>query len=153
MRKDDKIDAFTLTEILVVLVISAIVVGLAFSVLDLVQKNFRAIQTNYNYSTEVRNLQQQLTIDFNRFHNINFDPVLQEIHLKNSVDSVKYNFSENILVRITDTIPIPIKQLKLFFSGEEINDGKLDAVKILLDKSPDMFIFVSKHNSAKTHFE
>lgn len=153
MKKSAKIEAFTLTEVLVVLVISAIVVGLAFSVLDLVQKNFRTIRGNYAHSAEVQHLKQQMVIDFNRYHNILYDQVPQEIRMRNEVDSIKYQFSYPFLIRNLDTIPVAVENLVFFFQGNEISGGKFDAVKVILGRPSGNFIFISKKNAAKTFFD
>ena len=153
MNNKNKIPAFTLTEILVVLVISAIVVGLAFSVLDLVQNNLRAVKNNYAAATEVQHLKQQLKIDFNRYHDIRYDGRLQELSLKNPVDSVHYSFSNHIVIRNRDTIPVPINEVEFFFLGNSISEGKADAVKIILGKPSNDFLFVSKINDAKVYFD
>lgn len=153
MKKPEKIEAFTLTELLVVLVISAIVVGLAFSVLDLVQKNFRIIRENYNHSTEVQHLKQQMVIDFNRYHDAEYNQILQELRMRNEVDSILYQFSYPYLIRNLDTLPVPVEKLTSFFLGNEISEGKIDAVKVLLGMPSGYFIFISKKNSAKTFFD
>ncbi|MCX2839444.1 prepilin-type N-terminal cleavage/methylation domain-containing protein [Salinimicrobium sp. MT39] len=153
MNKKNKISAFTLTEILVVLVISAIVVGMAFSVLDLVQKNMRAIKENYEATTEVQHLRQQISIDFNRFHEIRFDKRLGELRLKNPIDSISYTLSEKLFFRNQDTLPVPVKEIQFFFLGNAVSEGKVDAVKLFLNMSDNHFIFISKKNDAKTFFD
>lgn len=153
MNNKNKISAFTLTEILVVLVISAIVVGLAFSVLDLVQNNLRAIKNNYAAATEVQHLKQQLKIDFNRYHDIEYNERLQELSLKNAIDSVHYSFLDRIVIRNEDTIPVSISGVEFFFFGNTISEGKADAVKIILGKPSDDFLFVSKINDSKVFFD
>lgn len=153
MNNKNKIPAFTLHEILVVLVISAIVVGLAFSVLDLVQNNLRAIKNNYAAATEVQHLKQQLKIDFNRYHDIEYDERLQELSLKNAIDSVQYSFLDRIVIRNEDTIPVSISGVEFFFFGITISEGKADAVKIILGKPSNDFLFVSKINDSKVYFK
>lgn len=153
MRSNNKIPAFTLTEILVVLVISAIVVGLAFSVLDLVQKNMGAIKENYAATIEVRHVKQQLAMDFNRFGDISYDGRLGELLLRNPMDSIKYTLSDKLFLRNLDTIPVPVEGVQFFFLGNEISEGKIDAIKLLLERPSGGFIFISKKNDAKTYFD
>ncbi len=153
MNNKNKIPAFTLTEILVVLVISAIVVGLAFSVLDLVQNNLRAIKGNYAATTEVQHLKQQLKIDFNRYHDIEYNKGFQGLKLKNAIDSVHYTFLDRIVTRNEDTIPVSISGVEFFFFGNSISEGKVDAVKIILREPSNDFLFVSKINDAKVYFD
>ena len=56
MKYNKKIPAFTLSEVLIVLVITAIVIGIAFSVLTLVNKQYNAIRDSYTYKTAVLKL-------------------------------------------------------------------------------------------------
>ncbi|MBZ9731342.1 hypothetical protein LB467_16760 [Salegentibacter sp. JZCK2] len=153
MRNKNKIPAFTLNEILVVLVISAIVVGMAFSVLDLVQSNLRSIKNNYSTTTEVQHIKQQLTIDFNKYHDIRFNGRSEKLHLRNPRDSVSYTFPEHLFLRDLDTVPVSVQEVQFFFLGNIISEGKVDAVKILLGKPSGSFIFISKKNDAKTYFD
>ena len=56
MQTNSKVQAFTLSEMIVVLIITSIVIGMAFSVLRLVQKHMGGIQDNFNRSTELNRL-------------------------------------------------------------------------------------------------
>ena len=153
MKRSQKISAFTLTEILVVLVISTIVVGFAFTVLDLVQRNLSAIKSNYLTNIELQHLEQQLTLDFNRFHSIEYEEGLLELKLRTPLDSVIFSKAEGRLVRNLDTIPVPLKEVEMYYEGNRITTGKVDAIKIILDMPEGRFLFISKENSAKTFFE
>jgi len=67
LKSTNKIQAFTLSEIIVVLILTTIIVGLAFSVLTLVQKHMRSIQSNFYNTTELKKLETSLWLDFNRY--------------------------------------------------------------------------------------
>lgn len=153
MSSNKKIQAFTLPEILVVLVISAIVVGLAFSVLDLVQNNLRAIKENYAATTEVQHFKQQLAIDFNRFHDISYSGPLEELRLKTPLDSIRYTFTGDVFVRNFDTIPVRVDRVEFFFLGNATSGGRVDALKIFLARPSEEFIFISRMNDAKAYFD
>ena len=62
-----KIKAFTLSEMLVVLLLTAIVVGIAFSILSLVQRQMGGIQNTLEDGSRFRQLKQQAAIDINTF--------------------------------------------------------------------------------------
>ena len=136
-----------------VLVISAIVVGMAFSVLDLVQKNMRAIKENYSAATDLQHIRQQMAIDFNRFHEIRYNKRLGELRLRNPNDSISYTFSDLFFLRSLDTIPVSVEKVQFFFLGNAVSEGKVDAVKLFLKKSDNQFIFISKKNDAKAFFD
>lgn len=148
-----KIKAFTLTEILVVLVISAIVVGMALSVLNLVQQNFLSIRKNFQNTTGQQLFQQRLIIDFNRYHSIYLNNDRNEIWMKNPLDSVLYLYQGHSFLRQQDTIDLKISKITWYYRGEEVGKGKVDAAKLYIGEKGSAFIFVSKHNDAKNSFE
>lgn len=151
MKTNTKVDAFTLTEILVVIVISTIVVGLALSVLKIVQQNFYNIRENYQTSTEIEQLKQQLAVDFNRHHDVILDNQLQEVYFKNPLDSLTYTFTGNLLVIKKDTISLQIENPRFYFRGKEVERGKIDAIEIHIKGHDGTYVFVDKINDARTY--
>jgi len=143
-----KIKAFTLTEMLVVLAISAIVATLAFSILSLVGGNLSSIQKNYEINTTQGLIQQQFVIDFNRFHRMSFHPTDRRLVGKTPIDTVVYSFSEKVILRNQDTIFENEYILQLYYQGEAISAGNVDAIKLKLTKESDQSVFVYKHNDA-----
>lgn len=127
--------------------------GLAFSVLNLVQKNYQAIRDNFSISTELTQLQQRLLIDLNRYHQLIYNNSEQELILTNPVDTINYNFSEGLVVRESDTIHFSVKEVQFFFEGEKVEGGKIDALKIFFNEPVDSFIFLFKKNDARTYFK
>lgn len=151
LKTNTKVDAFTLTEILVVIVISTIVVGLALSVLNIVQQNFYNIRENYQTSTEIEQLKQQLAVDFNRHHDVILNNELQEVYFKNPLDSLQYTISGDLLLRKKDTIPLQIVNPRFYFRGQEVKNGKIDAIKLYIKGHDGTYVFVDKINDARTY--
>ena len=118
MKSNKKIMAFTLSEMIVVLILTSIVIGLAFSVLNLVQKQMSAIQDNYNKSLELNKLETALWLDFNRYSDIRFNELDNELSAILNVSSILipcfipsypgWNYSENCLVTCIPTCFNPI---------------------------------------------
>lgn len=148
-----KINAFTLTEVLVVIVVSAIVVGMALSVLNLVQQNFYRIRENFQNTTNHQLMQQRVAVDFNRYHSIRINSSGDGFIMKNSIDSMEYEFRENFLIRNMDTMPLTINQISFFHKGKEVESGKIDAVKLYTGNENSGYIFIAKYNDAKNSFE
>lgn len=147
-----KIQAFTLGELVVVLIITSIVVGLAFSVLNLVQKHISSIQSNLISNTELDKLEQSLFLDFNRYSNIIYDDTNDKIIFKNSLDSVSYVFHRSCVIKSTDTLRVPLEEKNVFLDGKRTVTGQLDAIKLRTTKSfLDKTIFIFKKNDA-SHF-
>lgn len=140
-----KLKSFTLAELIVVMIITAIVVGMAFSVLRIVQKQIHTIQTNFDKTSTLALFEQKLWQDFNEPHHIIYNK--NELILISEIDTVNYSFQENFTMRNQDTIKLKITPNKAFFKGKEIMNGAIDAISIFADTElPDYEIFVSKKN-------
>jgi len=153
MRLTKKIQAFTLTEVMVVIVLSAIVAGLAFSILGIVQKNMRSIESNYQYQSEIQSLEVALTIDLNKYPTANWDALKEELQISSPIDQKSYRFFSDSIVSTTDTYPIKIKNKTLYFEGEAVQSGNIDAIKFTFENTTNLHrIFVFKHNDPSIHF-
>ena len=142
-----KLKSFTLAELLVVMIITAIVVGMAFSVLRLVQKQIHTIQTNFEKTSTLVLFEQRLWQDFNEPHKIFYDDQKQILLMTSEVDTVTYSFQEKFTMRNLDTIKLKINPNKVFFKGKEIKDVTVDAITLFAETElPDYQIFVSKKN-------
>ena len=142
-----KIKSFTLSELLVVMIITAIVVGMAFSVLRLVQKQISGIQKNYERVTRISFFEQKIWQDFHEFREINYKESERSLTFQSEADTIKYFFGENYIIREKDTMKIQTSIKKILFHGKMIKEGNLDAIAICLEKEiPKYNLFVFKEN-------
>ena len=130
MKQHNKVHAFTLSELSIVLLLSSVVVGLAFTVLGLVQKQMGAIQANFNQTLQVTTLETELWLNFNKYPNISYNSATQTMVLKNELDSVAYTFSEPYMIKERDTLSVPIKRKQFYFDGIEVTSNSIDAMKL-----------------------
>lgn len=150
--KAKEIKAFTLSEMVVVLIITTIIVGLAFSVLNLVQKHMLGIQQNFNQKTEFQKLEQLMYLDFNQYPNIKFNEIENELVFISELESIVYRFHDNYIAKELDTFNIKLQNKQLFFDGNKIQSGNVDALKLITTKeNRNRTLFVFKTNDA-THF-
>lgn len=146
---NSKVKSFTLSELLVAMIITVIVVGLAFTVLNLVTKQITVIQKNYNRSTELAFFKQRIWLDFNANNEIVFNEVDNQLILKSDLNLVYYNFKEDYILRNSDTLKVNVKIEKLLFQGKEVTKGYIDAISFLeLKETDDSHFFVFKDNDA-----
>jgi len=151
MKLKSKIKAFTLSEMIIVLILTSIVVGLAFSVLGLVQKHMNSIQQNYNNTTVLNTLETALWLDFNRYNSIAFDALENELKFATALDSVSYKFYENYIIKAQDTFKIAIENKAFYFVTKLVEEGEVDALKIETTKIlQNQKLFVFKQNDAST---
>jgi prepilin-type N-terminal cleavage/methylation domain-containing protein len=143
----NKIKSFTLPELLVVMIITAIIVGLAFSVLRLVQKQIYTIQTNFEKTNNLILFEQRLWQDFNELNTIQSNSEERSLLMESEIDTVRYAFKENYILRNKDTIKLKIILNKFLFEGKEVQKGNIDALLISGKlELPDYQIFISKKN-------
>lgn len=142
-----KIKSFTLPEMLVVMIITAIVVGLAFSVLSLVQKQVHTIQKNFDKTTRLSLLEQRLWQDFNQHNNIAYQS--GKLIITSDTDTVQYSFFADFAMRNTDTIHSKLKLLNAFYTGYTVQSGPIDAVSISAENElPGYLLFISSSPDA-----
>lgn len=147
-----KLKAFTLSEMIVVLVITMIVVGLAFSILNLIQQQMKGIDQNYEQGTEVNLLRQALWIDFNTYAEVKYDSKVAVLTCENEIRRVQYAMEEAGVIRNLDTLSIAIADKKCYFEGNEVIAGTIDAIRIVTTKEEgSKVIFVYKKNAAATY--
>ncbi len=142
-----RIKSFTLPELLVVIILTAIVVGMAFSVLRLVQQQIRAIETNFEKTSSLALFEQRFWQDFNETNSVAFNLKENRLLMESEMDTVVYSFQDNYILRNTDTIKLQLAANKLFFKGKEVQEGTIDAVSFYgKAELPDYEIFVSRKN-------
>ena len=147
-----KIKAFTLSEMLVVLLLTTIVVGMGFTVLQLVQQQMRGIEGSYGRNTKFSLLQQSLWFDFNENDGVWYDPTKGELFFINGLGEVIYEMHSNKIIKAKDTFELQIVKKSFFLNGMEQPQGEIDAMDIQLSKEHGgKRLFVFKNNAATTY--
>ena len=145
---DKKIKAFTISEMLVVLVISSVVVGLSLTVLSLVQKQVGAINENYKKNTEMQQLERVLTYDFQRYE-LFYNSKNDQLKGMSVTDTVVYHFNENFIIRNTDTLYVSIAKMIKYLDGNLVTENSIDALELQWSKDfPEKKLFISKIKDA-----
>ena len=149
-----KIKAFTLSEMLVVLLLTVIVVGLAFALLNLVQKQMGTARDNYENGAELSRLRQVLWRDFRNYPSVYFSEKEQQLLFKNEIDQMYYTFSKDMVVRDIDTFRISFTEKKYFFEGNITTEGVINALELNTSKEKDnRKLFVYQENTAETYMK
>jgi prepilin-type N-terminal cleavage/methylation domain-containing protein len=144
-----KVHGFTLNEMVIVLIISTIVIGMAFSVLSMVQRHMWSIQNNFSLNTELNRLEQALWIDINRYNAIRYNGIENELQFKSAIDSTVYQFKSDYVLKDRDTFHIIIEAQTFYFNGTVTNSKKVDAFRLELPKQyQNKSLFIFKHNDA-----
>jgi prepilin-type N-terminal cleavage/methylation domain-containing protein len=143
-----KINAFTLSEMLVVLVVSSILISMAFVVVSMVQKQVYLIQKNLSKKQQLLFFEATLLRDFNT-HRVFFIKEENSLLLKSGKDSISYTFFDDFVIRGTDTIKISFENKTLFLDGAMVTDGEIDAIALnLLSSYANAQLFLQKTKGA-----
>ncbi|AWX45701.1 hypothetical protein HME9304_02728 [Flagellimonas maritima] len=147
-----KTKAFTLNEMVVVLLITTLVVGMAFSVLRLVQQQIHGISVNHQKNTEINLFRQSLWIDFNQFDTVWWNANQQQLWFTNEIRKTAYKFQDEFVIKNRDTFHIKIMNKSSYFNGESKFSGEIDAIDIYMTGEIDAKrIFVFKKNSSTSY--
>ncbi len=143
--KIKKIEAFTLSELLVVLIISSIVISLTFTILGLVQKQVKEIQSNFNDQQEIQLLERVLTNDMNT-HKVLLTKE-KGLILYNSIDTISYEFGSNYILRKKDTFHLKTIEKKFLLENTAVTSKLIDGIHLKFNQSfssKNIFVFKTK---------
>jgi competence protein ComGF len=132
MTQKHKIPAFTLSEILVVLAITSIVIAIAFTVLNLVTKQFTTMRARYEERTEVNAFKQRLLFDFEKGSTAVWNEKQQQLDITIQDEIISYEMAPDYVLRDSDTIPIMIQNTRFYYKGDEIEEGVTDGLELTL---------------------
>lgn len=130
MTRNRKIKAFTLSEMIVVIGLTGIIAGLAFSIMHLVQQHMKKITFNYEEKTQWHLLEQSLWMDFHRYQNISYHPEMQQLQFSHGLDTIAYIFTADKIIKERDTFHIAVTGKKCYYKGKMIPQGRLDALEL-----------------------
>lgn len=128
-----KLKAFTLGEMIVVIVVASIVIAMGFLMLNMVKKQVRIIQKTYHQKTALQFFEATFIRDFNT-RNAYYDVSKNRVSLKSSKNSIAYTFLDDFIIREKDTFPLKIVTKKLFLEGFETRGKFIDAIEINLSE-------------------
>ena len=131
---------------MVSLVITLVVIALAFSVLTLVQKQMGGIEANLEKGTQLELLEQSLWLDFHRFNKLGYSGLENELKFSNELDSITYQFTGDQVIKGVDTFKVPLKVWQPLFLNKETQNGTIDA--LLLETTQGKRVFIYKGNDA-----
>tara|TARA_B110000091_G_C13819664_1_gene479959 strand:+ start:4809 stop:5282 length:474 start_codon:yes stop_codon:yes gene_type:complete len=132
--KQNKIEAFTLGELLVVMIVSSIVISMTFLVLNMTKRQVNTIQENYQKKQAFRFFETTLSRDFNT-HTAFYDLKKKRLRLTNTKDSIRYAFLDTMILRNQDTFKIEVVKINLFLDGKIVSEKTIDAISMEASKS------------------
>lgn len=145
--KSKKIRAFTITELLIVMTITSIIVGLALGILKMLQRHNNDL-TNYNFKkNNLTLIYEKLSFNFKKYNDIQWNDKEDKLMFSNPIESEKVILTSDSIA----SFKVQLKERKFYFLGEKIVNGKIDAMSLVFDiKGKEETIFVYKRNDLKT---
>lgn len=144
-----KLKAFTLSELLVVLVVASLVISMTVLVLELIQKQMQRVRFGFQETNEVRLFEKLLVNDFNQREMI-YDDNKKLLFGISEADTLQYHFFSNSIVRNTDTLWVVIHEKNFYLDNQQVLNGAVDALDVVLKKDR---IFVYKTKSASHYMQ
>lgn len=138
-RNHFKVQAYTVVEMLIVMILSTIVIGLAVMVLSLIQRHVNTIGKADGINAEILTLDKALTNDMDTF-TAYYDNQKEELLFQNPTDTVIYKFMDSFLLRNEDTIKVAIQEKKFYLETQEKKQGDVDAIELFI-KDYELFFF------------
>lgn len=149
-----KIKAFTLLELLVVMVLTIIVTAIAFNAYLIMQQQYISFKSRQNKVLDFQFFNTVLAKDFQSEGLIKRDG--QQVIFYQPVHNIIYDFDENKILRsqqtITknkDTISFDHKGFKTYFQSDIVNKGLIDSMVLSIDffRTSQQLIFKKKYSS------
>lgn len=118
-----RIPAFTIMEVTVTMLISAIVIGITYTAFSIITRSYHAFDNKHKDMAVVLRLDELLQKDFNRAEIILKDT--GGIALMDSSRTIKYRFSPDYILRIgitVDTFKVKSDSVSTIFENNAVND-------------------------------
>jgi hypothetical protein len=130
-----KIPAFTIMEITITMLISAIVIGITYTAFSIISRSYRSFDNKHKDMAVVLRLDELLQKDFNRAEVVLKDT--DGIALKDSSRIIKYRFNPDYVLRIgiaVDTFKVKTDSVNMTFENTVVNEMKADEEENRLDE-------------------
>jgi len=142
-----RLKAFTLTEMIVVMLLTAVVIGMAYAVFQIISKSYTSFNLKNEKVNDAERLEHWLARDLQRA-----DACLNEedgLKLLIGVDTVSYTFKDSVVTRTSlriDSFRVNTGKLAMMFDGQMLDtkpEQSVDQVSFELtlekQKIPEVF--------------
>ena len=138
-----RLNAFTILELLVVLVVSALLFGLAFAALRLVQRQQQRIERHSAQLGQISTWQAILAADFRASRRVELAHDRIRCERADGPIFYTYSYPDSTLVReqgdVLDTLHLPIRNCTYWWQGQARTSGLIDELALLGVAAQDTF--------------
>lgn len=150
MNTKKTVNAFTLVEMVIVLIIASLIVALSFTVLDIVQRNLGNISKQFSVENNRILLQSRLEANFLKYGESYYDRNKEQIVFRSNIDSIIYRLNNDFLIMEDDTIDFKFQKIYFMYHGDSIANGGFDAIGTIQKESAKK-IFCYRVNDSKAY--
>lgn len=145
--KPKKIKAFTLSEMLVVMATTILILGFCFLILRWTQSYFYTYTSSIENKTIATRTAHHLRMDFNRFENI-FVLSENQFFFYSPLDTVRYQIESEYIIRKKDTVKIKVNDFIFYNRGQKVQVGAIDALDFTINGYKKQRFFIFQYVSA-----
>ncbi|MDC7996890.1 PulJ/GspJ family protein [Gilvibacter sediminis] len=149
MIRFKKLPAYTLSEVLVVLALTAIVAALSFSALGFVKRSLGLIETNYEFANAYRSLELEISNDFAKSEYISTRDS-NTLVISNPVETIEYEFGNEFLIKNKDTLYTGPIDVEFYRVGTSTQKGIVDAMKLIFSVNDKTSLFITSLSSSES---
>ncbi|MCB2411143.1 PulJ/GspJ family protein [Hymenobacter lucidus] len=136
-----RLRSFTLVELMLALVLSALIFGMAYAGLRIVQQQQQLFQQKAQILGQVSTLQTVLIRDFDRASSIT--AVDNRVQCTQQARMVEYHWLDSVVTRqqgeVTDTFQLPLLSVDYYFQAQPQQAGLIDEVALAVVVLKDTF--------------
>jgi len=136
-----RLSAFTLLELVVVLVVSALLFRLAYAALGLVQQQQRIFERRSATLGQLSTWQNTLSADMQQARRV--VATADQLHCQLPDREVVYSWPDSILTRqqgeLTDSLVVPVRLVTTYWEGKPRTQGLVEEASFLLVAEGDTF--------------
>jgi type II secretory pathway component PulJ len=151
MKIKSRVPAFTILEMVITMMISALIMGFALTAYLLILRANASIQQKNGWTVEVLQLDKTIQRDIDR--GLKVLKTTNGIMITDSADSVSYAFNAAYIVRISrriDTTKLQVEDLQTVFEQQPAEKGLVDEIsfKVTCNQQTIFLIFHKYYSSA-----
>lgn len=145
-----KLKSFTLIEMVIVMIISGIIISIAYFSFFIIAQRFNSFSSSSRSLMEIGTLNNLLAEDFNDAKSVNVEG--DEILVIKDSSSIHYLFEEEYILRqqesLIDTFKLIAEKKKYYLNNREffLYAGKIDELEFNCEYNKELFYFHFKKN-------
>ena len=134
-----KISAYSLTELLVAIGIIVLVMGFAFFTLNYLQQKVTIYTDHLLFKLDQSTTESIIWKDIHLHSLAIVDQRQQQFQLSSPLETITYSFTNRKLIRNEQPLLGSYYRLNFYFQGQEVKNGRFDALEIVLTPSEEKF--------------